>query len=135
MVTAKNRDREGNTGSPNPVQLLKHPKGKKMAKKATTTGKLSEILKEKVEIDFCCPECEGTKLYEMHCTGRRVRVFSDGEYSVDECDSIEPDWIHYCCGACGQVICKGSHYAVEGPVRDPFDLVGWLFEEYLDFVR
>ncbi len=105
-----------------------------MANKETATGRLTEILKEKMEIDFCCPQCEGTKLYEMRGAGHRVSVFTNGEYSVDELDSIESDWLYYCCGSCGHVICKGSHHGEEGPVRDPFDLVEWLFEEYLNFV-
>jgi len=106
-----------------------------MTNKETTTGKLSEIFKKKVEIDFCCPNCEGTKLYEMRGTGHRVRVFSDGEYSVDGSDCIEPDWLYYCCGECGHVICDGFHQGIGGVVRDPFDLVEWLFEECLESVK
>ena len=107
-----------------------------MAKKAVATGKLSEILKGKVEIDFCCPKCEGTKLYEMPAKGRRVRVFSDGEYLVDESDSIEPKRLYYCCGACGHVICtRYSDFADGLAVSDPYELLGWLFEEYVESVR
>ncbi len=106
-----------------------------MAKKAVATGKLTEILKGKVEIDFCCPKCEGTKLYEMPAKGRRVRVYSDGEYSVDASDSIEPNRLYYCCGTCGHVIGTYADFAGERPVREPYELLLWLLEDSLDSVR
>jgi hypothetical protein len=87
-----------------------------------------------MEIDFCCPQCEGTKLFEMKGAGHLVRVFSDGEYSVDGSDSIEPDWLYYCCGECGHIIVEDRPCTAAAVVKDPFDLVNWLFEECLDSV-
>ena len=104
MVTAKNRGREGDTGSPNPVQILKRPKGNKMAKKTATTGKLSEILKKKMEIDFCCPRCEGTKLDEMQGTGRMLLISADGRSG----EAYSPTPWNLCPLVCPNTLAKPS---------------------------
>jgi len=110
-------------------------KDTKMSTKENAARKLSEIMKGKVEMDFCCPCCEGTKLYQMHSEGHRVRVFTDGAYLVEESDAIKPDWLYFCCGDCGFVIVTDSPCPQEVVVKDPIGLLEWLFEEYLDSIK
>jgi len=101
-----------------------------METKQTQMGKLSDIIKGNVEIDFLCPECQRVaKPYEMHGQGHRVRIFADGRYVADPSDSYEPNSPYYCCGACGAF--------VEDVVilRDPFDLVDLIFAQYAESIK
>jgi len=106
-----------------------------MERTENKTKTLTAMLKNQVEVDFHCPSCDGTRLYEMQSKGHRVRVFSDGSLRVDPEDAIEPEWEHYCCGDCGYVVCDDVHSGRGSVVTDPYELLDWLFEACLDYVR